>query len=91
MRLLVQLMNYFPSIFLQTLYSLITFGCVPGTSWNPLDPPDNLFRLKLTCILLDICGTLFITGAAKKKLDSFMLYFQVGFGSKVETEMNIKS
>jgi hypothetical protein len=43
--------------------------------------------LKLTCILLDICGTLFITGAAKKKLDSFMLYFQVGLW--LETEIRI--
>nr|CAD7260854.1 unnamed protein product [Timema shepardi] len=61
----------------KVLYSLITFGVsmshdVP----SDLDPPENLFRIRLVCILLETCGQYFSTGISKKKLDYFLLFFQ---------------
>ena len=45
---------------------------------NPLDYPDDFFRVRLICNLLDTCGNCFDRGAAKKKLDFFLSFFQVG-------------
>ncbi|XP_022708437.1 regulator of nonsense transcripts 2-like [Varroa jacobsoni] len=61
------------------LYSLITFGA--GT---PLDPPENVFRLKLVCCLLDTCAVYFDTGSAKKRLDSYLHFVLLYFWKKKE-------
>jgi len=60
------------------LYSLIKFGVSEDVD-NPslLDPPDNLFRIRLACTLLDTCGQYFNSGTSKKKLNYFFVYFQV--------------
>ena len=42
-----------------------------------LDPPEHLFRIRLVCILLDTCGQYFDRGSLKRKLDCFIVYFQV--------------
>ena len=42
-----------------------------------LDPIDNYFRIRLVCIILETCGQYFDRGSTKKKLDCFLLYFQV--------------
>ena len=42
-----------------------------------LDPPEHLFRIRLICTLLDTCGQYFDHGNYKKKLDCFLVYFQV--------------
>ena len=34
-------------------------------------------RVRLTCVLLDTCGQYFDRGSSKKKLDCFLVYFQV--------------
>lgn len=39
--------------------------------------PDDYFRIRLVCTLLDTCGTCFDRGTAKKKLDFFLTFFQV--------------
>ena len=44
---------------------------------NPLDMPDDFFRIRLVCTLLDTCGVCFDRGTAKKKLDFFLTFFQV--------------
>ena len=44
---------------------------------NPLDLPDDFFRIRLVCTILDTCGTCFERGPAKKKLDFFLTFFQV--------------
>lgn len=44
---------------------------------NPLDLPDDFFRVRLVCTLLDTCGHCFDRGSAKKKLDFFLTFFQV--------------
>ena len=47
-----------------------------GTSL-PLDPVDSFSRARLVCILLDTCGQYFEHGSSKKKLDHFLVFFQV--------------
>ena len=44
----------------------------------PLDMPDDFFRVRLVCVLLDTCGMCFDRGTQKKKLDNFLIFFQVG-------------
>lgn len=43
---------------------------------NPLDLPDESFRARLVCVLLDTCGQYFKRGSTKDKLDRFLIYFQ---------------
>ena len=43
----------------------------------PLDMPDDFFRIRLVCTLLETCGMCFDRGIAKKKLDFFLTFFQV--------------
>ncbi|XP_013182945.2 regulator of nonsense transcripts 2 [Amyelois transitella] len=59
------------------LYSFITFGVTNDHSnVSPLDPPDNVFRIRLVCALLETCGAYFNSGSSKKKLDYFLVFFQ---------------
>ena len=44
----------------------------------PLDMPDDFFRVRLVCVLLDTCGMCFDRGTQKKRLDNFLTFFQVG-------------
>lgn len=43
----------------------------------PLDMPDDFFRVRLVCVLLDTCGMCFDRGTQQKKLDNFLTFFQV--------------
>lgn len=59
------------------LYSFITFGVTNDHSnISPLDPPDNVFRIRLVCALLETCGAYFNSGSSKKRLDYFLIFFQ---------------
>jgi len=49
---------------------------VPGRT-SPLDATDDFFRIRLVCALLDTCGACFDKGSTKKKLDQFLVIFQV--------------
>merc|ERR1711936_1417724 len=42
-----------------------------------LDMNDHQFRLKLVCILLGACGMYMKSGSSKKKMDFFLLYYQL--------------
>lgn len=44
-----------------------------------LDPPDDFFRIRLVCTILETCGMCFDRGASKKKLDFFLTFFQVSY------------
>ena len=44
---------------------------------NPLDLPNDFFRIHLVSALLDTCGQCFDRGSSKKKLDQFLAFFQV--------------
>lgn len=48
----------------------------PGVLCN-LDLPDDFFRIRLICTILETCGMYYDKGTAKKKLDFFMTFFQV--------------
>jgi regulator of nonsense transcripts 2 len=50
---------------------------IPGRL-NHLDMPDDFFRIRLVATLLETCGIYFSRGAAGKKLDYFLSFFQVG-------------
>ncbi|XP_014252131.1 regulator of nonsense transcripts 2 isoform X2 [Cimex lectularius] len=67
----------------KVLYSLIMFGVSLNKSLpSPLDPPDNLIRIRLTCTLLDTCGKFLTHADVKTKLPYFFTYFQCYFWSK---------
>lgn len=51
---------------------------------SPIDMPDDFFRIRLICVLLDTCGMCFDRGSQKKKLDNFLIFFQVRFPPSFE-------
>ena len=61
-----------------TLSKCIANGTPSPERLNHLDLPDDFFRIRLICVILDTCGTCFERGPAKKKLDFFLTFFQVG-------------
>lgn len=81
-----------PVIF-DALYRIITFGHEGGTPtpgvYCPLDPPDDFFRVRMVCSLLDVCGGCFERGSAKKKLDFFLAFFQYYVHTKESAPMDI--
>jgi hypothetical protein len=60
----------------QTDYCFVKFYCSDAVP-SLLDPPEHLFRIRLVCVLLETCGQYFDRGSSKKKLDCFLVYFQV--------------
>ncbi|PYH48795.1 nonsense-mediated mRNA decay 2 protein [Aspergillus saccharolyticus JOP 1030-1] len=82
-----------PVIF-DTLYRIVTFGHEGGTPMagriNQLDQPDDFFRIRLVCTLLDTCGHCFDRGSAKKKLDFFLSFFQYYIYTKDPLPMDIE-
>ena len=44
---------------------------------NPFDMSDDFFRIRLVATVLETCGMFFNRGAAGKKLDYFLSFFQV--------------
>ncbi|KAJ5785766.1 uncharacterized protein N7503_010978 [Penicillium pulvis] len=81
-----------PVIF-DTLYRIVTFGHEGGTPMPgriiALDQPDDYFRVRLACTLLDTCGHCFDRGSAKKKLDFFMTFFQYYLFTKDPLPMDV--
>ncbi|KAK8207229.1 armadillo-type protein [Phyllosticta capitalensis] len=82
-----------PTIF-DMLYKIVTFGHEGGTPkpgvYNPFDPPDDFFRIRLVCNLLETCGTYYDKGQAKKKLDFFLTFFQYYIHTKDGLPMDIE-
>ncbi|CAB0039926.1 unnamed protein product [Trichogramma brassicae] len=67
----------------QVFYLLITFASSTDLSVIcPLDPPDNLFRIRLVCTLMDTCASYIDSGSGKKKLDYYLVFFQHYYWSK---------
>ncbi|QSS57182.1 nonsense-mediated mRNA decay protein [Histoplasma capsulatum var. duboisii H88] len=81
-----------PLIF-DTLYRIVTFGHEGGIpapgKINLLDMPDDFFRIRLVCTLLDTCGVCFDRGSAKKKLDFFLTFFQYYLFTKDPVPMDV--
>lgn len=42
-----------------------------------MDTQDDYFRIRLVCTLLDACGQYFDRGQLRKRLDSFLTFFQM--------------
>lgn len=61
------------------MYKDVFFGVILTGIVSVLDPPEHLFRIRLICTLLDTCGQYFDHGNYKKKLDCFLVYFQVKY------------
>ncbi|GAA5860718.1 hypothetical protein JCM1840_001941 [Sporobolomyces johnsonii] len=76
-----------------TLWSLVTFGHPEGRPYpdvpSPLDTPDDCFRVRLVCTLLDTCGSCFDRGSLRKKLDNFLVFFQMYVLSKGTLPMDV--
>ncbi|GAB7349009.1 hypothetical protein MBLNU459_g7982t1 [Dothideomycetes sp. NU459] len=76
-----------------TLYKIINYGHAGGfarpDSLNPLDLPDDYFRIRLVCSLLETCGMYFDKGAVKKKLDFFLTYLQYYIHTKDSLPMDM--
>ncbi|KAF2161151.1 hypothetical protein M409DRAFT_69992 [Zasmidium cellare ATCC 36951] len=77
-----------------TLYKLLNYGHKGGYAqpgeicvW---DLPDDYFRIRLVCALLETCGHCFEKGAAKKKLDFFLTFFQFYINVKDPLPMDVE-
>lgn len=81
-----------PLIF-DTLYSIVTFGHEFGRParerYCSIDAPNDFFRIRLVCTLLDTCGMCFDRGSSKKKLDHFLTFFQMYVLSKEKPPMDV--
>ncbi|TRX97803.1 hypothetical protein FHL15_001558 [Xylaria flabelliformis] len=73
-----------PVIF-EVMYKILTFGGppVPGRL-NPFDMPDDFFRIRLIATMLETCGLFFSRGAAGKKLEYFLSFFQWKLATNLE-------
>ncbi|KAI0401233.1 MIF4G domain-containing protein [Xylaria palmicola] len=81
-----------PVIF-EVIYKILTFGHggppVPGRL-NPFDMPDDFFRIRLIATMLETCGMFFNRGAAGKKLEYFLSFFQYYIHTKHPLPMDIE-
>ena len=57
---------------------------------NPFDQPDDFFRIRLISTILETCGMFFNKGAAGKKLDYFLSFFQYYIHTKNPLPMDIE-
>ncbi|KAL4080360.1 armadillo-type protein [Scleroderma yunnanense] len=76
-----------------TLWLLATFGHPDGHPLPrqpcPLDMPDDFFRIRLICVLLDTVGMCFDHGRQMRKLDNFLVFFQYYVLCKEELPMEV--
>ncbi|GIM12927.1 hypothetical protein Vretimale_16172, partial [Volvox reticuliferus] len=92
-RLLGELYNYMlcnSTPVFETLYLLVTFGHEVPELVDRLDPPDDFFRVRLVCALLDACGQYFGEGAACARLDRFLTFFQAYILSKGALPLDVE-
>lgn len=62
---------------------------IPGRI-NPFDQPDDFFRIRLISTILETCGMFFNKGAAGKKLDYFLSFFQYYIHTKNPLPMDVE-
>lgn len=83
-RYLAELYNYrmiSHHLVFDTLYLLLRFGHpnglpVPNAPCY-LDAPDDFFRLRLCCVILEGCGACFSQGRSATKLDTWFIFMQM--------------
>ncbi|KAL9111801.1 MAG: hypothetical protein Q9227_003860 [Pyrenula ochraceoflavens] len=95
-RYLGELYNYKmidSSVVFDTLYQVVVFGHENGTPtpgrYTQFDLPDDFFRVRLVCAVLETCGMCFDRGSAKKKLDFFLTFFQYYLTTKEPLPLDI--
>ncbi|PWN31703.1 ARM repeat-containing protein [Meira miltonrushii] len=73
-------------IVFEQLWSLASFGHPQGRPLpgqiSPIDAPDDYFRIRLVCTLLDVCGMCFDRGELRERLDDYLLMFNIYILSK---------
>ena len=62
---------------------------LPGQTC-PIDMPDDFFRVRLVCVLLDTVGMCFDRGSQLKKLDNFLTFFQLYIHCKEPLPMDVE-
>ncbi|ORY33038.1 armadillo-type protein [Naematelia encephala] len=82
------------AVIFDVLWSLLSFGHgeglpVPGRD-SPIDAVDDFFRVRLVCTLLDTCGSCFDRGSQRRKLDHFLVVFQLYVTCKSEIPMDVE-
>ena len=81
------------TVIFDMLYRIVTFGHEGGTpapgKVNSLDQPDDFFRIRLVCTILDTCGVCFDRGNSRTKLDFFLTFLQYYIRTKDSLPMDI--
>lgn len=69
------------SIVFDQLWSLLTFGHPNGQPLPgqvcAMDAPDDYFRVRLVCTMLDTCGVCFNKGSLGKRLDEYLAFLNL--------------
>lgn len=81
------------TLIFDTLYKFLNYGHRPYAQPGvicPMDLPDDYFRIRLVCALLETCGHCFEKGAARKKLDFYLTFFQFYINIKDPLPMDIE-
>lgn len=81
------------ALIFDTLYKILNYGhatyAQPGEVCA-MDLPDDYFRIRLACALLETCGHCFEKGAARKKLDFYLSFLQYYINVKDPIPMDIE-
>ncbi|KAL9087457.1 MAG: hypothetical protein Q9159_003594 [Coniocarpon cinnabarinum] len=81
------------SVIFDLMYKLVTFGhggWPKPASAPAIDLPDDFFRVRLVCTLMDICGSFFDKGVIRKKFDFFLAFFQYYIFTKDTMPMDVE-
>ncbi|KJX97909.1 nonsense-mediated mRNA decay factor (Upf2) like protein [Zymoseptoria brevis] len=82
------------SLIFDTLWKILNYGHKGGYAQPgevcPMDLPDDYFRIRLACALLETCGHCFEKGAAKKKLDFYLSFLQLYINVKDPLPMDME-
>lgn len=62
---------------------------MPG-KFCPLDAPDDFFRIRLICTIIECVGHCFDRGASRRKLDFFLTFFQYYIQTKDPLPMDME-
>lgn len=73
-----------------TLYMILGLGHEDPALSDRIDPPDDYFRIRLVCALLDTCGCYFVEGVARKRLDRFLTFFMAYCLSKDSLPLDVE-
>jgi len=80
-------------VIFDTLWSFMTFGHLDGRPWpdvvSPIDTPDDFFRVRMVCTLLNTCGHCFDRGSLKRRLNNFLKFFIMYLRCKEPPPMDV--